>query len=46
MPIINTFIDAELSRLQTVLPPVLRETDFAILDRLLMETVLAGETVK
>jgi predicted nucleotidyltransferase len=45
-PIINAFIDAELSRLETVLPPVLRDTDYSILDRLLMDTVLAGETKK
>jgi hypothetical protein len=42
-PIINAFIDAELSRLETVLPPVLRDTDYSILDRLLMDTVLAGD---
>lgn len=46
MPIINSFIDAELSRLETVPPPVLRETDFAVLDRLLMDTVLVGEKAK
>ncbi len=43
LPIINAFIDAELSRLESVLPPVLRDTDYSILDRLLMDTVLAGE---
>ncbi len=35
-PIINAFIDAELSRRKSVLPPVLRDTDYSILDRLLM----------
>ncbi len=43
LPIINAFIDAELTRLETVLPPVLRDTDYSVLDRLLMDTVLAGE---
>ena len=43
LPIINAFIDAELSRLEAVLPPVLRDTDYSILDRLLMDTVLIGE---
>ena len=40
MPIINAFIDAELSRLESVLPPVLRDTDYSILDQLLMNTVV------
>jgi len=40
LPIINTFIDSELTRLESVLPPLPRDTDFAVLDRLLMETVL------
>lgn len=39
-PIINAFIDSELTRLESVLPPASRDTDFAVLDRLLMETVL------
>lgn len=43
LPIINAFVDAELTRLETVLPPVLRDADYSILDRLLMDTVLAGE---
>ncbi len=40
LPIINAFIDSELTRLESVLPPLPRDTDFAVLDRLLMETVL------
>ncbi len=40
LPLINAFIDAELSRLESVLPPVPHDTDFSILDRLLMDTVL------
>lgn len=46
LPIINAFIDAELSRLESVLPPALSDTDFTILDRLLMDTVLAGENTR
>jgi hypothetical protein len=33
-------IDAELTRLEAVLPPLPSDTDFAVLDRLLMNTVL------
>ena len=40
LPIINAFIDSELTRLESVLPPLPRDTDFAVLDRLLMATVL------
>ena len=40
LPIINAFIDSELSRLEAVLPPLPRDTDFAVLDQLLMKTVL------
>jgi predicted nucleotidyltransferase len=40
LPIINAFIDAELTRLEAVLPPLPSDTDFAVLDRLLMNTVL------
>ena len=43
LPAINAFVDAELTRLESVLPPVLRDTDHSILDRLLMNTVLVGE---
>ena len=43
LPTINAFVDAELTRLESVLPPVLRDTDYSILDRLMMDTVLAGE---
>lgn len=40
LPIINAFIERELNRLESVLPPLRRDTDFSTLDRLLMETVL------
>lgn len=41
LPIINAFIDSELTRLESVLLPLPRvDTDFAVLDRLLMATVL------
>ena len=40
LPIINAFIDSELTRLESVLPPLPRDTDLAVLDRLLMDTVL------
>lgn len=40
LPIINAFIEAELTRLESVLPPVRNDTDFTVLDRLLMDTVL------
>lgn len=40
LPIINAFIDGELTRLESVLPPLRHDADFSVLDRLLMETVL------
>lgn len=40
MPVINAFIEAELTRLEVFSPAEGRETDFSILDRLLMDTVL------
>ena len=40
LPIINTFIDNELTRIASVLPPMPRDTDFSVLDQLLMNTVL------
>lgn len=40
LPIINAFIDSELTRLESVLPPLPLDTDFAVLDRLLKDTVL------
>ena len=46
MPIINAFIDSELTRLESVLPPVPQDTDFSILDRLLMSTVLRVNSEK
>ncbi|MCP5230813.1 MAG: nucleotidyltransferase domain-containing protein [Zoogloeaceae bacterium] len=39
MPVLNRFIDAQLTRLESVSPPAAGETDFAILDRLLRDTV-------
>jgi hypothetical protein len=46
LPIINAFLDAELTRLESVRPPVLRDTDFSILDSVLLDTVLARESQK
>jgi uncharacterized protein len=40
LPIINAFIDTELSRLEAVLPPRSQDTDFRVLDRLLMDIVM------
>jgi len=40
LPIINDFIDSELTRLESVLPPLPRDADFVVLDRLLIMTVL------
>lgn len=40
LPIINTFIDNELTRIESVLPPMPRDTDFSVLDQLLTNTVL------
>jgi predicted nucleotidyltransferase len=40
LPIINAFIRQELARLEAVLPPLPHDTDFAVLDQLLMSTVL------
>jgi len=40
LPIINAFIHSELTRLESVLPPLPRDINFAVLDRLLMNTVL------
>lgn len=39
LPVLNRFIDMELTRLESVLPPLKTETDFSVLDRLLMNTV-------
>lgn len=41
LPVLNQFIDAELSRLETVLPPLPANTDFSVLDHLLLRTVTA-----
>lgn len=40
--ILNAFIDAELMRLESVLPPLPLNTDFSVLDQLLLNTV--GQT--
>lgn len=40
LPVIDTFIAAELKRLESISPPTFREIDYSVLDRLLMETVL------
>lgn len=40
LPVINAFIAEELIRLESAFPPMLSGTDFSVLDRLLMETVL------
>ncbi len=40
LPILNAFIDAELTRLETTPPPTPADTDFSVLDRLLRDTVL------
>lgn len=38
LPVLNNFIDFELTRLETVLPPLSASTDFSPLDRLLFKT--------
>ncbi len=40
LPIIDAFIEQELTRLETTLPPLPVHTDFSVLDRLLLEAVL------
>jgi predicted nucleotidyltransferase len=40
LPLVNAFIDKELTRLETLVPPLARDTDFSILDQLLLQTVL------
>jgi len=40
LPIINAFIESELSRLQSVVPPVMSSINSSSLDNLLMNTVL------
>lgn len=46
LPIINAFIDTELTRLEAVLPPVPHDMEFAVLDHLLMNTVLRLDSVR
>ncbi len=41
LPILNAFIDTELTRLESSPPPALNGIDFSVLDRLLLDTVLA-----
>ena len=41
LPVLNHFIDTELTRLESVLPPLPGMTDFSVLDELLMDAVLA-----
>jgi hypothetical protein len=40
LPALNAYIDAELTRLESVLPPVAADTDFSVLDNLLLDVVL------
>ncbi|MFM2055684.1 MAG: hypothetical protein RLY71_69 [Pseudomonadota bacterium] len=40
LPAINAFIHQQLSRLEAVPPPLRQDTDFAVLDQLLLDTVL------
>lgn len=40
-PVINAFIDTELTRLESALAPAHQAIDFSVLDRLLLDTVLA-----
>jgi predicted nucleotidyltransferase len=41
LPALNAFIETELARLASVLPPVTEDIDFSVLDRLLQDTVLS-----
>ena len=45
MPVINAFIERELLRLESAPAPAQAPVDFAVLDRLLMETVLRYRAV-
>jgi hypothetical protein len=40
LPALNAYIDAELARLAAVSPPLPRDTDFSVLDRLLFGTIV------
>jgi len=40
LPILNAFIERELTRLESVAPPRVRQIDAAVLDQLLLDTVL------
>lgn len=39
LPVVNAFIEGELARLESALPPLSKGADFSVLDRLLMDTV-------
>lgn len=41
LPIINSFIDSELRRLETVAAPQSADTDFSVLDHMLFNTVMS-----
>lgn len=45
LPILNTFIDTELTRLESSQPPAPHEMNFSTLDGLLMNTVLAQDAM-
>jgi hypothetical protein len=40
LPALNAYIDAELARLAAVSPPLPKDTDFTVLDRLLFRTIV------
>jgi predicted nucleotidyltransferase len=44
LPVINHFIDDELTRLESILPPIVQYTDFSVLDQLLLEVVMQHST--
>jgi predicted nucleotidyltransferase len=46
LPVINRFIDDELTRLESILPPQDEATDFSVLDRLLLDVVMTRAGTK
>lgn len=46
LPVIDAFITAELTRLESILPPPALDMDFSALDQLLMETVLRFDALR
>ncbi len=44
-PLINQFIDRELTRLESVRPPVHQQIDFSVLDKLLVDVVLENSGI-